>query len=104
MENIVHEFRGRERSERAARLKGASEMSVLSAYCKAYPLERFRQFPEWHSAAVSESHLYVHEDYTVTEGIFRDDKVVLADVTPEWIEFCKSVLRFEVPDHKQNRS
>jgi hypothetical protein len=39
----------------------------------------------------------LHQDYTVTDGIFSGENVVYEDLTPEWIEFCKNVLKFEVP-------
>ena len=77
----------------------------MERYCKAYPVERFQEFPGWgqtNSAAVKEGeepakYLYLHQDYTVTDGIFSGENVVYDDLTPEWIEFCKNVLKFEVP-------
>ena len=81
----------------------------MERYCKAYPVERFAEFPGWgkkNSPAVAENqtpdeepakYLYLHQDYTVTDGIFSGENVVYEDLTPEWIEFCKNVLKFEVP-------
>jgi len=75
----------------------------MERYCKAYPVERFQEFPGWgktNSSANGEEpakYLYLHQDYTVTDGIFSGENVVYEDLTPEWIEFCKNVLKFEVP-------
>lgn len=44
-----------------------------------------------------DDHLYVQENYTVTDGIFIDENVVFDDVTPEWIDFCQNTLKMEVP-------
>jgi hypothetical protein len=40
---------------------------------------------------------YLQEDFVVTDDIFIDENIVFANVTPEWIEFCKNKLKFEVP-------
>ena len=85
----------------------------MERYCKAYPVERFQEFPGWgkknSSTAAAENptpanngeepakYLYLHQDYTVTDGIFSGENVVYEDLTPEWIEFCKNDLKFEVP-------
>jgi hypothetical protein len=42
-------------------------------------------------------YLYLQEDYTVTDGIFIDENTIFADVTPEWITFCKNHLNFDTP-------
>lgn len=74
----------------------------MERYCKAYPVERFEEFPGWGKKNVSKGeesakYLYLHQDYTVTDGIFSGENVVYEDLTPEWIEFCQNALRFEVP-------
>jgi len=77
-------------------------MGKMGKYCKAYPIARFREYKGWSEKAadVNRDHLYLHENYVVTEGIFMDEDVVFDDVTPEWIEFCKNTLKFEVPSYK----
>lgn len=88
-------------------------MSTLGKYCRAYPLCQLRQFPGWVERAdgarkirtevdgeiieklrvlTDEDYVYVHINYTVTDGIFIDENVIFSDVTPEWIEFCQKVL------------
>jgi hypothetical protein len=74
----------------------------MERYCKAYPVERFEEFPGWGKKSSSEGeepakYLYLHQDYTVTDGIFSGENVIFENLTPEWIEFCKDVLKFEVP-------
>jgi hypothetical protein len=97
----------------------------MSDYCKAYPVKLFRTFPEWServgservasvqteprdaddtasstAASLSEEDvLFLHDNFHVTEGIFVDDQVVFDAVTPEWQQFCGTVLGFQVPDY-----
>jgi len=83
-------------------------MKRMGKYCKAFHSSRFRDFPGWsekvHSAVLNsepadvtradKAHLYLQEDYTVTDGVFLGEKVVYDDVTREWISFCTEVLQF----------
>lgn len=92
----------------------------MGRYCKAYPIARLREFGGWvengeNTRKVKREidgveveapreltegdHLYLQENYVVTDSIFIDENIVFADVTPEWKEFCKNVLEFEVPSH-----
>jgi len=75
-------------------------MAKIGKYCKAYPIARFREYKGWTEKPenVKRDHLYLQENYIVTEGIFMDEHIVFDDVTPEWIDFCKNTLKFEVPD------
>ena len=43
--------------------------------------------------------LYLQENFVVTDGIFIDENVIFDNVTPEWTDFCKNVLKFEIPDY-----
>ncbi len=90
-------------------------MDEMSNYCKAYRAEQLRQYPHWKesiapvvipgsgadavadskSAETDTSYFYLHEDFTVTSGVFRRQKVAFDSVTEEWKEFCKNVLHFE---------
>ena len=75
-------------------------MPEMGHYVKAYPVERFREFPEWGSLAhepAGHPYLYLQENYVVTGGIFQDEEIVFNQVTGEWIRFCKERLAFEVP-------
>jgi len=88
----------------------------MGTYCKAYPLSSLRGFEGWiekfnnarkdkNSGAQGEvprtlqttDFLYLHENYVVTDGVFIDQNIIFDEVTPRWIEFCGSTLRFEVP-------
>jgi hypothetical protein len=86
-------------------------MAEIGKYCKAYMISRFREFSGWtenSENARKESgsprqltdadFLYLQENYIVTDGIFIDESVIFNNVTPEWIDFCKNVLKFEVPE------
>jgi hypothetical protein len=88
-------------------------MNRLGKYCKAYTYDDFRKFDGWNGGAREEQRpganaeaktagetdlsnvLFLQEDYTVTTGIFLDENVVFAEVTPEWIEFCRDSLKFD---------
>ena len=88
-------------------------MTTLGKYCRAYPLSRLRQFPGWSEKAENArrvikevngervevareltdvDYVYLHTNFTVTDGIFIDENIIFSDVTPEWIEFCRNVL------------
>jgi len=88
-------------------------MPILGRYSKAYQLGQLRQFSGWterpeHArrirkevngeiveearALTDEDYVYVQRNFTVTDGIFVDENIIFSDVTPEWIEFCQTVL------------
>ena len=94
-------------------------MTTIGKYCKAYQLSRLRQFPSWtekpENARLIRTELegetvtvireltnldyvYLHADYTVTDGIFIDENIIFSEVTPEWVEFCRNVLGYQPPD------
>jgi hypothetical protein len=93
-------------------------MANMGSYCKAYPIERFREFGEWTERTENTrsqqqevdgqeidvprvltegEHLYLQENYVVTDGIFLDENVIFDAVTDAWVDFCKNQLKFEVP-------
>lgn len=93
-------------------------MAVMSNYCKAYLLKQLRAYPGWSENAANarkekkdvdgkevestrqlddESIVYVHDDYVVTDDVYRDENVLFENVTDEWKQFCHSDLAFEVP-------
>lgn len=88
-------------------------MPILGRYSKSYPLGLLRQFSGWTErpenarrirkevdgefveearALTDEDYVYVQRNFTVTDGIFVDENIIFSDVTPEWIEFCRTVL------------
>jgi hypothetical protein len=84
-------------------------------YCKAYHLGELRKFNGWsedrstgkvklqvsdkpHDGYNDETIVYLHQDFSVTESMRRNERVIFSDVTPEWEEFCRNSLRFKVPD------
>ena len=87
-------------------------MTRIGKYCKAYMIPSFREFSGW--TEISENarkennsprqltdsdFLYLQENFVVTDGIFMDENVIFENVTPEWIDFCRNVLKFEVPNY-----
>ena len=87
-------------------------MSQMGSYCKAYMIPSFRKFSGWTEKPENArkendtprqlsdaDFLYLQENYIVTDGIFIDENVIFDNVTPEWIDFCKNVLKFEVPKY-----
>ena len=88
-------------------------MSTIGKYCKSYKLSRLRQFSDWTEKGenarrirkevngetveivrelTDDDYVYLHSDFTVTDGIFIDENIIFSDVTPEWLEFCRDVL------------
>ena len=93
-------------------------MAVIGKYCKAYPLKRLRQYEQWTEELENvreetqeidgkqvqikrdlseDDFLYLQENYIVTDGIFKDENVIFAQVTDEWKTFCHERLQFENP-------
>ena len=93
-------------------------MATMGRYCKAYPIQRLRAFSEWsektentraekHEAdgkevtaprpLTDDDFLYLQENFVVTDGIFLDENIIFDHLTPEWIDYCKTDLKFEVP-------
>jgi hypothetical protein len=96
-------------------------MKKMGKYCKAYEIEKLAEFPGWaekagnreaQATAGGESvkeqaprdFYYLQENFTVTDGIFLDERVVFDDVTPEWIEFCRNTLKFEVVNYETSQA
>ena len=93
-------------------------MTKMGKYCKAYPLQRLRQYNGWSEniqnarkekqqvdgkdvetvrKLTDKDFLYLQEDYTVTDGIFVDENIIFDKVTSEWKEFCEQTLKFAIP-------
>ena len=93
-------------------------MTILGKYCRAFPLSQLRQFPGWVEKAENArtirrevngetieeprqlndtDYVYVHTNFTVTDGIFIDENTIFDKVTPEWIEYCRTVLGLNHP-------
>lgn len=100
-------------------------MAKMGSYCKAYPVERFREFSGWTENLQNlrkekkqvegkevdvprtlneQDHFYLQEDFTVTDDIFLDESIVFNELTPEWEAFCKDSLQFEVPVYESAKS
>jgi hypothetical protein len=100
-------------------------MAKMGKYCKAYPIPRFREYSSWSENTANvrkereqtdgkevetqrtltdNDHLYLQENYVVTDGIFIDENIIFEDVTPEWVDFCKNVLKFEVPSYEDAKA
>ena len=98
-------------------------MPTMGRYCNAYHLDRFRQYGDWKEnlenlrkenqvnngkevqvqrTLTDNDHFYLQENYVVTDGIFKDENIVFDSVTPEWIDFCQNVLKFEIPAYAQS--
>lgn len=83
-------------------------MATMGKYCKAYPLTRLEEWPEWKAkvkpnvspartgdADKGETYAFLQENYTATTGVFIDQDILFDDVTQEWIRFCNETLQFE---------
>ena len=86
-------------------------------YVKAYPLEALRRYDVWQEERINwkedgeaghngdgdkelsdDSVVFLHQDLTVTGAMWHGENVIFNRVTPEWEEFCKKELEFQVPD------
>jgi hypothetical protein len=95
-------------------------MPNMGRYCKAYPIKSLREFAGWTENVANarpaeagedetdgagprvlteDDFLYLQENYVVTDGIFIDENIIFESSTPEWIDFCRNALAFEVPEY-----
>jgi hypothetical protein len=94
-------------------------MAEMGKYCKAYYVERFRAYKGWKedvsdlrtvtkevdgkdveiekTSLAERDILYLHDNYVVTDGIFKDENVVFDAVDDAWKEFCTKELEFQIP-------
>ena len=92
-------------------------MTKMGNYCKAYMIPSFRQFSGWTELSenartengaprqlTDSDFLYLQENFVVTDGVFIDQNVIFDKVTPEWIDFCKNTLKFEIPNYASTSS
>ncbi|CAG0937558.1 hypothetical protein TFLX_06499 [Thermoflexales bacterium] len=101
-------------------------MATMGKYCKAYSIEKLREFSGWTEKAenarrekqkdadgketevtrtlTTADYLYVQENYVVTDGIFKDENIIFDEVTPGWIEYCQHTLKFEIPVYEPVKS
>ena len=79
---------------------------MLKKYCKAYYLKDFRQFRDWtekrendEPELMDDDVVYLWDDFTVVRSPVIPDKGLVFDtITPEWQEFCTTVLQFAIPE------
>lgn len=87
-------------------------MPEMSNYAKAYVAELLRAYPFWsektppskvtaeeegETPGESVEYFFLHDDYVVTAGIFRDEEIAFDAVTDEWRNYCRETLGFD-PD------
>lgn len=93
-------------------------MAEMGKYCKAYMVQDLRKFSDWaenlenlrqpesegnevepRTTLKDDDILYLQENYTVTDGIFKDEHIIFDQVTDQWKDFCTSDLEspFVIP-------
>jgi hypothetical protein len=77
----------------------------MRKYCKAYKLKDMRQFSGWsvkpepdNQALTDDVICYLWDDYIVVKSPIQPAGILFDAVTAEWQEFCKTVLKFEIPE------
>ena len=92
-------------------------MKKMGLYCKAYHLGSLRAYPAWSEKAENarktdadgddlshprvlsdDSIVYLQENFVVTDDIFNEENILFDAVTPEWINYCKQVLGYAIPE------
>ncbi|TDD01516.1 hypothetical protein E1292_25805 [Nonomuraea deserti] len=77
----------------------------MFVYCRAYRLGELRAFEGWADSAASaqlsdDEIVYLTDEFTVLRSpVVADEAPIRADDTPEWREFCASVVNFQPDDH-----
>jgi hypothetical protein len=81
--------------------------ALMNKYCKSYPLGELRRFPGWSDGALTEERemsdetsVFLTDTFTVLiSPVGRDkDKLLYAQDSPEWREFCIGTLKFSIPE------
>jgi hypothetical protein len=77
----------------------------MRKYCKAYYLKDLRKFQSWtekgqenEPALTDEDVVYLWDDFIVVRSPVLPGGEIFDAVTPEWQEFCTTVLQFEIPE------
>lgn len=77
----------------------------MHKYCKAYFLRDLRQFEQWteqqeeDEQSLSDDAIgYLWDDFTVVRSPVQEKGVIFDQVTPAWKEFCRTTLKFEIPE------
>lgn len=77
----------------------------MRKYCKAYHLKNLRQFSGWTEQSTEQEPeltdddiCYLWDDFIVVRSPVQEQGVIFDRVTPEWQEFCKTTLHFEIPE------
>lgn len=91
----------------------------MGRYCKAYEAHQLKQYPGWNpdlsqlrqpeadkpgeepearTSIADDDILYIQEDLTVTDDIYRDEYVLFRDSSEEWKRFCEETLEFAIPE------
>jgi hypothetical protein len=82
----------------------------MHIYAKAYKLKDLRQFNGWierkqasDQELTDDSIVFIWDDFSITTGHFdgKQKSSFSYEVTPEWQEFCKNTLHFEIPEDVQ---
>jgi hypothetical protein len=68
-------------------------------YCKAYRISDLAEFAGWPSELASGREIaFLHEDFRVTLDPWGDPVDGVDPELADWREFCKSQLKFFLPD------
>jgi hypothetical protein len=74
----------------------------MPSYVKAYTVRDLNQYPSWMTSAGAalsdDTVVFINEALVVATSAFNQHEVIFADRTPAWADFCRTVLRFAVPD------
>lgn len=89
-------------------------------YCKAYLTRDLAKFDGWRpdlsnllpttdpqgelqprTALQDDDILFLHQDFSVTDGAFLGEHVVFHSDDDTWQSFCREVLSFAIPDDVQ---
>ncbi|GCF08353.1 hypothetical protein [Dictyobacter arantiisoli] len=78
----------------------------MRKYCRAYHLKDLRQFSAWEEKGeenepelTDDDIVYLWDDFTVVRSpVIPDKGLIFGEITPQWQEFCKETLKFEIPE------
>lgn len=79
---------------------GIAPVNEPSPYCKAYLINKCREFPGWHedqSITEEDTIVYIHQDHSVTASMWHGEDVIFSNDSTEWEVFCRENLAFTPP-------
>ena len=85
---------------KAEQKAGLNNQSQSNPFCKAYPMDAVRKYPNWTATlenVENDAVVFLHPDLSVTGFIWHGENVLFDQVSPDSERFCREELGFSTP-------